>query len=402
MSRPVPGRSIAQGQSLAQEQATQEVARFHAQLLDAVGQAVIATDLDGTITYWNRAAELLYGWTAAEVLGRHIVDLTTPAPDRHQAAEIMACVQRGETWSGEFSVRRRDGTSFPALVTDSPVRDANGQIVGVVGVSTDLTERERLLAAERLARAEAEAAVRVRDRVLTAIAHDAKTPLTAIRGYAQLLARSLRQLDLTLASADQRQRLDSCVGEIVSAVAKMTRWLDELSDLARLQIGQPLTLHRRAVDVVAIATQVIQEYRQTTPEIRVDLQTSLPSLVGNWDQSRLERVLSNVVGNAVKYSRPGEPVAVAISPASESHPSAETHADSWAVVEVRDHGLGIPADEQPYIFELYRRGANVARAIPGSGVGLAVARYIVQQHGGTIDVASQEGHGTTVTIRLPL
>jgi signal transduction histidine kinase len=182
----------------------------------------------------------------------------------------------------------------------------------------------------------------------------------------------------------------------------MTRWLDELSDLARLQIGQPLTLHRRTVELVAVATQVIQEYRQAAPEIHVDLQTSLPSLVGNWDQARLERVLSNVVGNAVKYSRPGGTVAVIITRTFEPHPSVDTHTDSWAAVEVRDQGVGIPADEQPHIFEFYHRGANVAWTVAGSGVGLAMTRYIVQQHGGTIDVASQEGHGTTVTIRLPL
>ncbi|HEV3469101.1 MAG TPA: PAS domain S-box protein, partial [Pyrinomonadaceae bacterium] len=116
---------------------------FRARLLDTVEQAVIATDADGRITFWNRHAEKLYGWGAAEVLGRNVVEVTPADASREQAGEIMSCLSAGQTWSGEFLVRRRDGTAFPALVTDSPILDDAGRLVGVVGVSSDLTERKR-------------------------------------------------------------------------------------------------------------------------------------------------------------------------------------------------------------------------------------------------------------------
>jgi PAS domain S-box-containing protein len=117
--------------------------RFQGHLLDAVGQAVIATDLDGTITYWNDAAEKMYGWPAAAVLGRDIIEVLPARTSRQQAVEIMARLSAGESWSGEFPVQRRDGTVFPALVTDVPLQDEAGNLVGVVGVSVDLTGQKQ-------------------------------------------------------------------------------------------------------------------------------------------------------------------------------------------------------------------------------------------------------------------
>jgi len=115
--------------------------RFQALLLDTVGQAVIATDLEGRITYWNRAAERIYGWSAAQAVGRNIIDVT-PQDDpevRERAGEIMARLQRGEPWSGEFPVRASDGRMFPAIVTNAPILDSAGNLTGIVGVSSDLS-----------------------------------------------------------------------------------------------------------------------------------------------------------------------------------------------------------------------------------------------------------------------
>ncbi|HEX8559503.1 MAG TPA: ATP-binding protein [Pyrinomonadaceae bacterium] len=118
-------------------------------ILDAVEQAVIATDLEGRVTYWNRHAERLYGWAAEEVVGRNVLELTPADADASRAAEIMSRLAAGETWSGEFNLRRRDGSVFPAHVTDTPIHDAGGNLVGVVGVAADITERRRGEAAVR-------------------------------------------------------------------------------------------------------------------------------------------------------------------------------------------------------------------------------------------------------------
>ncbi len=125
----------------------EESTRFRAHLLNTVEQAVIATDLEGKITYWNRHAERLYGWTAAEAVGRNVLEVTPAETSAEQAVEIMSRLAAGQPWSGEFGVRRRDGSCFPALVTDAPILDEAGRLVGVVGVSDDITERKRAEAA---------------------------------------------------------------------------------------------------------------------------------------------------------------------------------------------------------------------------------------------------------------
>ena len=114
--------------------------RFHARLLDAIGQAVIATDPLGKVIYWNRAAQELYGWPAQEVMGRSIVEVTPSEDLAEQAEEIMGTLSHGRSWTGEFVVQRKDGTTFPALVTDTPVHDEQGNLVAIIGISTDITE----------------------------------------------------------------------------------------------------------------------------------------------------------------------------------------------------------------------------------------------------------------------
>jgi PAS domain S-box-containing protein len=120
---------------------------FQAQLLNAVEQAVIATDLDGTVTYWNRCAERLYGWSSEEALGRDILELNIPSEGLPQVEEIMTCLKAGQVWSGDVVLRHKDGHTFPVHVTDSPVFDDSGHMVGIVGISVEISDRVRTLRA---------------------------------------------------------------------------------------------------------------------------------------------------------------------------------------------------------------------------------------------------------------
>jgi PAS domain S-box-containing protein len=116
---------------------------FHAQLLDAIEQAVIATDLDGIVIYWNHFAHELYGWTPDEAIGRNIMELTTPDATLKQAEEIMSQLRRGQSWTGEFIVKRKDGTTFPVQITNSPIFDNEKTLCGIVGISNDIADRKR-------------------------------------------------------------------------------------------------------------------------------------------------------------------------------------------------------------------------------------------------------------------
>jgi PAS domain S-box-containing protein len=152
-----PARVVVAHENITERKRAEEKIRFNARLLDAVGQAVIATDMEGNITYWNRFAETLYGWSAQEVLGRSIMEVTPSEDQLERAEEIMSKLRAGSSWSGEFIVRRRDGTLFPAIIIDTPVHDEQGSLVGVIGVSIDITDRKR-----------AEEALRLRDRAIAA------------------------------------------------------------------------------------------------------------------------------------------------------------------------------------------------------------------------------------------
>ena len=114
---------------------------FRSTLIDRVGEAVIATNLEGKLIFWNQEAERIYGWTRSEVLGRNILEVIPSEESINEAAAIMSKLKQGETWKGEFRVRRKNGETFPVLVTDSPITDANGSLIGIIGVSRDITEQ---------------------------------------------------------------------------------------------------------------------------------------------------------------------------------------------------------------------------------------------------------------------
>jgi PAS domain S-box-containing protein len=157
----------------------EEQVKFQARLLDAVGQAVIATSIDGTITYWNQAAEKLYGWKREKVVGRNIMSVTPTASSREQAAEIMYCLRRGESWSGEFTVKKHDGTSFEVLITDTPVFDDDGNLVGIIGVSMDITEQKK--AEEQLRKA-----LQEKDDLMKELNHRVKNNLAMVSSLINL------------------------------------------------------------------------------------------------------------------------------------------------------------------------------------------------------------------------
>jgi PAS domain S-box-containing protein len=150
---PSVGGIVTNARDLTERKRAEEEIRFQSRLLDAVGQAVIATDSQGEILYWNRAAERLYGWSAQEVIGRPIVEITVTSSEElaERAKTIMSELRAGRSWSGEFEVRCKDGTSFPAMITNTPVHDEQETLVAIIGVSTDITELKKV---EELRRSE--------------------------------------------------------------------------------------------------------------------------------------------------------------------------------------------------------------------------------------------------------
>jgi signal transduction histidine kinase len=233
-------------------------------------------------------------------------------------------------------------------------------------------------------------ALRVRDEFLASVSHDLRTPLAAIKGYVQLLQRQAGRAP-TLDSERVQQRL----GEIDLATTRVIGLVSDLLDLTRLESGRALDLALAETDLVALAREVVRGHQRLAPHHRLGVESGTPELVVMVDRERVERILSNLIGNAVKYSPEGSAIPVKLRPMTSD-------GTDWAEVLVSDEGIGIPKADLPYVFERFYRAGNVAGFAKGSGIGLATVKQLVDQHGGTVGIESAEGSGTTVTVLLPI
>jgi PAS domain S-box-containing protein len=366
----------------AQEEQQRTSAALSA-IIQSAPIAVFAIDLHGNVQLWNPAAERMFGWQAAEVVGGRTS--IVPPERRAEVDELRRRVEAGETVTGVVTTRRRrDGSTIDIGLSAAPLRSGGGQapVEGMMLVLEDVTERKQA-ADERARLKETELALRERNQVLATVSHDLKAPLTIIKGQAQMLLRQ----------ETESQRTIKGLHLIDRAATRMTSWIDELLDTANLQAGRPLALQRAPTDLVALAWQAAAENQRLTEHHRIRVETRQREVIGLWDAPRLARVLDNLLGNAIKYSPDGGDITVSVH--------LEEDRES-AVLSVADRGVGIPEADLPYIFERFRRGANVATRFAGSGIGLAGVSQIVRQHGGTIHATSHPGQGTTFTLTLPL
>jgi signal transduction histidine kinase len=213
-----------------------------------------------------------------------------------------------------------------------------------------------------------------------------------------MLERRLARL-----SAPGVEELARDLARVRATAGRVWSLADQLSDLATLESGQPLELDRRPTDLVALARSAVAELAPHLRGHTLRVETVQDELVGDWDGPRLARVLDNLLSNAVKYSPRGGEIVVTLERRHGSAAAGSGRADaSVALLTVRDPGIGIPEADLPHVFDRFHRGANVAGRFAGTGLGLAGARQIVEQHGGAISVESREGIGSTFTVRLPL
>jgi signal transduction histidine kinase len=245
-------------------------------------------------------------------------------------------------------------------------------------------ERQELLERERAARADAEVAVRLREQFLAIASHELKTPLTALSGYAQIFQMRAQRAG-TLSERDTQS-----LEHILTQADRLHRMINALLDVSRIEQGR-LGLERSMLDVGALVRHTVAEIQTMNSQHRFDVQSPDTPLWIAGDALRLEQVLYNLVGNAMKYGPQVGPTTISIAAQ-----------DDIVRVAVRDRGIGIPAGDLPHLFERFYRASNVSvDNISGVGIGLFVVQEIVALHGGSVTVESQEGRGSTFTICLP-
>ncbi len=233
-------------------------------------------------------------------------------------------------------------------------------------------------------------ALRIRDDFLTSATHDLKTPLTVIRASAQLLQRRASKAE----EMDPR-KIVSSAAQITAATGKMLALVDQLLDAAQVQMGKHLELKRQPTDLVKIVRAVVRDMSDPMGPHSVKLDCAVDALVGDWDTARIERVVGNLISNAIKYSPNGGEIGVSVS-------CEDSDAGTVAVLSVQDRGVGIPREDLARVFDRFFRARNVVGRIAGTGIGLAGVKQIVEEHGGEIYLDSSEGAGTTVVVQLPM
>jgi PAS domain S-box-containing protein len=353
-------------QSQARERAEERVHQLAA-IVEHSSDAIIATSLDGTILTWNHGAERLYGYTQAEVQGRHVSLLHA----RKQAGdEVFERILRGDLVEQLEAVNlTREGRKIDVSLTVSPMLDRAGRVIGASTIARDITERKQL--------------EQMKDDFVGTVSHELRTPLTAIKGFIELVADG----DVGPLTEAQREFL----GIAARNADRLGSLINDLLDVNQID-SQRLEIRAEPIDLGPLLEEVAKTFRSMAESkglgFHVHLE-HLPPIVG--DGPRLLQVFSNLVSNAIKYTPTGE---VGIR---------ARVAQNGVEVIIHDSGIGLSPDEQAQLFtKFFRARHKVVTQSGGTGLGLVIAKAIVEKHNGSIEVASIAGEGTRFRVVLPI
>jgi PAS domain S-box-containing protein len=362
-----------------------------AAILESSDDAVIGETLDGVITSWSQAAERMLDYRAAEIIGKPI-SVLMPADHSEDMPRILDRIRRGER-VGHFETQRlsKNGRIIDVSLSVSPIRDADGTIIGAAKVARDITdrrrveaERERLLAAAESARADAESANRTKDEFLATLSHELRTPLNAIVGWAKILCSG--KLD----GPDFEEGL-AAIDRNAQALAQI---VEDLLDISRITSGN-LRLEVQRLSVHDIIEDSLAVVRPAANAKDIRVHKVLDSLAGpvTGDPARLQQVIWNLLANAVKFTPKGGQVQVLLE-----------RVNSHVEISVIDTGIGIKPEFLPHVFDRFSQAdASTTRRYAGLGLGLAIVKRLVEMHGGSIRAKSPgEGLGATFTVALPI
>ena len=336
--------------------------------------AIVSKDLDGIITSWNHGAEKIFGYTPDETIGKPITILI-PADRADEEPPILERIRRGERIDHFETVRRhKDGSLVDISLTISPIIDERGAIIGASKIARDITQRKRTDEALRTAD-------RAKDEFLAMLGHELRNPLGA-------LASAVRILDLKERSPSHVAHARAVIDR---QIERLSHLVDDLVDASRVTSAK-MRLSRRPLDLSHVVAETIEVLR-TRGLLDVHQLTFDGSPV--WidaDETRIEQIVTNLVGNAVKFTPPDGAITVSVRTEGQH-----------AKLAVKDTGVGIPADVLPKIFDLFVQSErSLDRSLGGLGIGLTLVRRLVELHGGSVQASSDgAGMGSTFTVHLP-
>jgi two-component system phosphate regulon sensor histidine kinase PhoR len=341
---------------------TGQLLRDLGQLADLSGAGVVRLDDDDRVTYANLTAHTLLDRAPGSMTGRTAIEAFI---DRR--IESIAVNARAHGFAtGEVALGSGDGIMLE-------VRARRSGVSGVWLVMDDVSELRRLQ--------------RIRTEFLENLSHELRTPLSTVSLLAETLARDAERMDATVTP-----RMRDRIAKIEVETSNLVQMVNELLDLTRIESGRPM-LRLHDVDLGRVATASIERLRlfadRQGVELAVDAAPDIPHVRG--DEDRLGQVLVNLLHNAVKFSPDGGPVSVTVR-----------HDDGQVITSVRDRGIGIPRAAQARVFERFYKVDRARARGGGTGLGLAIARHVVEGHGGRIWVESEDGVGSTFSFAIPI
>jgi PAS domain S-box-containing protein len=346
-----------------------------AAIVSSSEDAIVSKDLNGIIQSWNRSAERMFGYTADEVIGQSIT-IIIPEDRLSEEDIVLSNIRAGRAIEHFETVRRRkDGSLVDISLTVSPIFRPDGTVSGASKIARDISEPKRLQRA-------AEEASRMKDDFLALLSHELRTPLNTVIGYTRMLRRDDLAPELRDRALDAMERNSEALTQLVNDVL----------DTSRIVTGK-MRLVVAPVQLPPILGDAIETVRSAAAsrDIRLDVNVAGElEVVG--DRDRLRQVFWNLLSNAVKFTPANGRVIV------------EAAADRGSVrISVSDTGIGIEPKHLPYVFQRFWQADNgTSREYGGLGLGLALARHIVEMHGGTIDVTSEgRALGSTFRVTLP-
>jgi PAS domain S-box-containing protein len=360
-------------------------------IIDALPAGVILRDENGKLFMYNEAA-LHLAVNGAEVQAARAVGEAPQVPSwevvgpEGESAELEVIPSQQVVLTGEAVneiqcfLRQADGRVVPVLVNAAPVRAADGTVTRGVAVFQDITALKEL--------------ERHKDEFISTASHELRGPLTVIRGQAQLLQRQLRRQERQGQLPPGMLHIMESMEGIESQTARLNDLVNDLLDVSRIQAGK-LVLQRSSAELMTIIAKVIQHWRPAATNHRVLIQADVPpdGVTGQWDARRVEQILSNLIGNALKYSPDGGCVTIKVG---------VDLAAGAVLASVQDEGMGIPPEALPHLFERFYRAGNV-HSISGTGLGLYISKQLTTAHGGDLWAESPGvGRGSTFFLRLPL
>jgi PAS domain S-box-containing protein len=365
-----------------------EILRLHDQqerdsFLENALDAVIAMNEGGEIIYWNKQAEIVFGWTKSEAMGKNLAKLLIPPyhrPNHDIGLRHFLLTGEGAILNKriEITALRKDGTEFPIELAVSPILHQN--MYTFSAFVRDISER-------KMEQLNLKKAIQARDEFISVCSHELKTPLTSMQLQFQLASKLYKRDDQRVFSHENVvRRIENANKQLL----RMGTLIENMLDVSKMGTGK-LTIEKSDIDLLVIVEDVIETFREQIEEKNIQITVinrSHDAPLVYADSFRMEQVISNLLTNAIKYGK-GKPIEIILDKIAGK-----------VSLTLIDYGLGIDSDSLNRIFERYER-AIPASEISGLGLGLYISKQIVEAHNGRLYVRSEKNKGSSFTIEFP-